>query len=218
VNRASVPALRGFVVLALVATLAACGVELGGSPTPAPRSTAGAGATATDLAPTSFGPPPSPTPPDDSTPLTLDPTLLAFLPAEVDGIAVTEEPDVLPEALGQATLPRIATAIDAAVAVDAGNGNLVTAWVLRLRQGVFTVADYGQWRDSYDEGACAAAGGVVGRAEATIGGRQAYVTSCVTGLRTYHVWLQDQGILISASSIGDGRFGEKLLEGLRVPA
>jgi hypothetical protein len=59
---------------------------------------------------------------------------------------------------------------------------------------------------------------VVGRAEATIGGRQSYVTSCVAGMHTYHVWLKDQDILISASSVGAGRFGEKLLEGLRIPS
>jgi hypothetical protein len=45
-----------------------------------------------------------------------------------------------------------------------------------------------------------------------------YITSCTQGLRTYHVWLTDQGILISASAIGDANFGEQLMDNLRVPS
>jgi hypothetical protein len=59
-------------------------------------------------------------------------------------------------------------------------------------------------------------GGVVGHAEAEIGGRKTYVTSCVQGMHTYHLWLADQNLLISASAIGEGRFGEELLKGLRL--
>jgi len=202
-------------LLAAILVLAAC--TGGPTATPGPLST-GLGVTPSIEPPTSFGPPPSPTPPDDATPILLDPTLIAFLPIAVDGIPVTEGVDEAATALSDPALPRIASAVDAAVAVDIGTGNLVYAWIVRLRPGVFTDSDYRGWRDSYDEGACAPAGGVVGRAEATIGGRQAFVTSCATGLHTYHVWLKDQDILISASSIGEGRFGEKLIEGLRVPA
>ena len=217
-NLAPVPILRVLVALVLpVAILAACTGD--SAETPTPRALAsGAGATAAIQPPTSFGPPPSPTPPDETSPIVLDPTLLAYLPEAVDGIAVIEDVDEAAVALSDPALPRIASAVDGAVAVDVGNGNLVYAWIVHLRPGVFTDGDYRQWRDSYDEGACAPAGGVVGRAEATIGGRQAFVTSCVAGLHTYHVWLKDQDILISASSIGEGRFGEKLVEGLRVPA
>ena len=70
---------------------------------------------------------------------------------------------------------------------------------------------------SYDEGACAAGGGILGNAQADLGGRNTYITSCVAALRTYHVWLEEQNVLISASSIGDTRFGEKLMSTLVVP-
>lgn len=214
-NLASVPLARTFASAALCAVLvAACGGNNASSPTSGPVATTAA--TATSGPPATVGPPPSPTPPDDSSPLTLDSTLLAYLPESVNGIAVTEDVDEAATALSDPALPRIASAVDGAVAVDPGTGNLVYGWIVRLRHGVFTDADFRQWRDAYDEGACAAAGGVVGRAEATIGGRQSYVTSCVAGMHTYHVWLPDQDILISASSVGAGRFGEKLLEGLRV--
>ncbi len=216
-NRASAPALRALAVLILpVAILAACG-DGAATPTPRPLAT-GPGATSTIQPPTSFGPPPSPTPPDETSPIVLDPTLLRFLPETVEGITVVEDVDEAATALSDPELARIASAVDGAVAVDTGTGNLVYAWIVQLRPGVFTDSDFRQWRDSYDQGACAPAGGVVGRAEATIAGRQAFVTSCVTGLHTYHLWVKEQDILISASSIGDGRYGEKLLEGIRVPA
>jgi len=215
VPRASGAGLHAIAVALAAVLIAACSSDLAGSPTP---GSSVAGVIATAQPPASFGPPPSPSPPDDTSPLVLDGALLAYLPAAVEGIPVSEDLDIASEALSDPTLSRIATAVDAAVAVDAANGNLVSAWVVRLRRDAFADADYRQWRDAYDEGACAAAGGVVGRAEATIAERNAYVTSCAAGLHTYHVWLQDEGILISASSIGEGRFGEHLLEGLRVPA
>jgi hypothetical protein len=216
VIRASAPALRALAVVVLpVAILAACSADPVPTPSRQPLATA-PGASATLSPPASFGPPPSPTP-DDATPLVLDATLLAYLPTSVGGVDVTEDVDEAATALSDPALPRIASGVDGAVAVD-GNGNLVYGWIVRLRPDVFTDADYRQWRDAYDEGACAAAGGVVGRAEATIAERKVYVTSCVAGLHTYHLWLQDQDILIAASSIGEARFGEKLLEGLRVPA
>ena len=212
-NRASVAAS----VAILAGTL--LGACSGIAATATPGATAiGPVATATIQPPTSFGPPPSPTPPDDTSPGGRDATLLDLLPEAVSGIAVTEDLDTAALALSDPALPKIATAADAAVAVDIGNGNLVSVWIVRIRAGTFGDEVYRQWRDSFDEGACAQAGGVVGRAEAQIGGRLAYVTSCVGDLHTYHVWLEAQGVLISASSIGEGRFGEKLLDSLRVPA
>ena len=167
--------------------------------------------------PVTLGPPPSPTPPDETSPVALDPSVLAILPESVNGSPVTESIDEATQALADRSLPTIAAAVDAGVAVDTGSGNLVYAWVVRLRPDKFSDAIYGQWRDSYDDGACSGAGGVVGRAEATIDNRTVYITSCVQALRTYHVWLKDQSVLISASAIGDGRFGELLMDNLRVP-
>jgi hypothetical protein len=202
--------------LLVAASIAACSTS---TPTTAPTGLAtGPGPTDTAQAPTSFGPPPSPTEPDDTTPLTIDNTLLALLPAAVNGIAVIEDADTAAEDLGNAALPPIAIALDAAVAVDAGNGNLVYALVVRIRPNAFGDEAFRQWRDSYDEGACAAGGGIVGNAEATLGGRQTFITSCVGGMHTYHVFLKDLGVVISASAVGPGRFGEQLLDTLRVPA
>ena len=211
--------IRPFVAAALlVVALGAC--QTGGptgTPGSVPGSSDAAGGTATDGLNT-LGPPPSPTPPDETTAVTLDPTVLAFLPESVNGIPVTESVDEASQALDDPSLPKIATSMDAGVAVDLGTGDLVYAWVVRLRPDKFTDEIYRQWRDSYDEGACSGAGGVTGNAEATIDDRTVYITSCVQGLRTYHVWLKDQGILISASATGDAKFGELLMDNLRVPS
>jgi hypothetical protein len=217
---APAPSLSAAPLAALVALLAlGCDAVLPSGALPPPAVASGAPASAGSSAPppATFGPPPSATPPDDASPLALDPTVLEYLPESIDGIPLLEDFDVAGEALLDPALPDIATAVDAAVAVDTAKGNLVTAWVVRVRPERFGTEAFRQWRDSYDEGACSAAGGVVGKAEAEIGGRNTFITSCVAPLRTYHVWLEKENVLVSASSIGDDRFGEKLMGSLRVP-
>jgi hypothetical protein len=197
--------------------IAACSVpgpSINSTNGPGPSGATGATGTVEPL--TTFGPPPSPTPPDDSSPLVLDPSVLGVLPESVSGIRVEESADAAAEALTDPNLPAIATALDSAVAVDAGSGNLAYATVVRLRPDALDDGKYRDWRDSYDEGACSASGGVVGRAEAEMDDRTVYITSCAAGLRTYHAWLDEQDILISVSSLGEGRFGELLMDNLRV--
>ena len=211
--RASLPLLTVAAVAAVL--LVACDP---GRPTARPGSSGvlPPGSTASLIPPTTAGPPPSPTPPDSATAVVLDSTLLEILPADIDGVPVEESLDEAATALANPAVGRFASAVDAAVAVDTARGNLVYAVIARLRPDTLTAGTYLQWRDSYDDGACAAAGGIVGRAEAQIDARTVYVTSCVAGLRTYHLWLDEQDILISASSVGEDRFGEKLMDGLRV--
>jgi hypothetical protein len=203
-------------VLAAVAMLALAACE----PTAPPGGSSGPGATGPGAAtlgpPSSLGPPPTDGS-SDAAPVVLDETLLEILPEAIDGIPVEGSIDEAAHALTDPALPRIATALDVGVAVDPSSGNLVTAHVVRVRPEAFTADTYRQWRDSYDEGACTASGGITGRAESTIGGRNVFITSCVVGLRTYHVWLEQRDLVVSASSIGDDRFGEKLMAGLRVP-
>ncbi len=201
---------------ALLAGVAAC--QPGSTPSTSRPGSSGPGGAATLEPPTSFGPPPSPSPPDNTSPVVLDPMLLEVLPDSIEGAPVTEALDEAALALTDPALPRIATALDVGVAVDTATADLVTAHVVKLRPDAFTEATFRQWRDSFDEGACAGAGGVRGVAQATIDERTVHITSCVSGQLTYHLWLMEQDILISASSIGDGRFGEKLMDSLRVPA
>jgi len=211
--------VRVITMLALSAGVAGCMDAFGGPQrTSTPLATVAPGPTPSPEPPTTIGPPPSPTPPDETSPVVLDPTVLDYLPADLSGIPVQASVDEATQAFADPSLPIIAAAVDAAVAVDTAHGNLVYAWVVRLRPGKFSDGIYTQWRDSYDDGACSGAGGVVGRAEAQIDDRTVYITSCTAGLRTYHVWLKDQAVLISASAVGDGKFGELLMDNLRVPA
>lgn len=173
----------------------------------------------------SFGP--QPTGPvvthDPSAPVTPEPTpgaavveddrLLAILPPDLDGVPVTAERLAFAEAAADADF---ATNVEAAVfpiAVTATD--LASGVVARLRPGVFGDAFYRDWRDTYDEGACGQAGGVTGRVETMLGGRTVHITSCGGGLRVYHAYLASRGIVVSLFSLGEARFGERLMEGLR---
>lgn len=207
-------ALAAAVAVGFVIAVAGCDLGTGsagptGARSSAPNSSDGAGPGLT------IGPPPSPTA-DGATVAVIDPALLEFLPEAVGGVEVVEAPDEAALALADPAIGETATALDVGLAVDQASGNLVTAHVVRLREGAFGDAAFRQWRDSFDEGACAAAGGVEGRLETTISDRTVFVTSCVAELRTYHAWIEAEGLLISASSVGKGRFGELLMSGLQV--
>jgi len=208
---------RAQIAIALVVLVVAACRPAGGAAATATSPASTTSPTSTDQVPPTLGPPPSATARDDTSPVTLDPTVLAFLPDSVNGIKVTESVDEATQALSDESLSKIASSLDAAVAVDTATGNLVYAWVVRLLPDKFNDDIFRQWRDSYDEGVCSGAGGVTGNAEATIGNRTVFITSCVQALRAYHVWLRDQGILISASATGDARFGELLMDNLRLP-
>ena len=145
----------------------------------------------------------------------VDPTLLGVLPAAVGGIPLTESADGETDALASTQLSTIASALAAGLAVDSPSGNFVYAVVVRLLPGGLDDARFRDWRDSYDEGACSGAGGVVGHAEAEIAKRTVFIGTCDAGVRTYHVWIEDRDLVVSASAAGDQRFGERLMTDLR---
>jgi hypothetical protein len=93
--------------------------------------------------------------------------------------------------------------------------DLSSAMVARPVPGAWSEAWFRDWRESYDDGACGQAGGVAGHAEVELGGRTVFIGTCAGGLRTYHAWLEDRGLLVSAFSVGEGRYGEQLMAGLR---
>ena len=147
----------------------------------------------------------------------IDSRLLDILPATVGGLRMAENPDGEASALTDAELPAVGSSMAAGLAVDQSTGDFVYAIVVRLLPGAMDDGVFRDWRDSYDQGACSQAGGVAGNAEAQIDGRTVYIGTCSGGVRTYHVWLQPQESLISASAVGDRRFGELLMNTLRVP-
>jgi len=190
----------------LVVVLVACGTA------PDPQSPA---------SPTSPSPTPATSPSGAATPtagvaaVVLDPSLLAILPADVDGLPIMENAAGERAALGDPFLGEVASSMAAGFAFDPATDAFIYAVVVRLRPGALDGSSFRHWRDSYDEGACSQADGVAGHAETELGGRTVYIGTCAGGLRTYHVWLEDRGVLISASAVGERRLGELLVENLR---
>jgi hypothetical protein len=199
--------LKLVIVAAMAVLLTGCTV---GSATPAPQTPG-----ATLAPPGTVGPPATDSSAGPGESVVVDTSLLGVLPAAVDGVPVTESTDGETDALANSQLPSIASALAAGLAVDSPSGNFVYAVVVRLLPGGFDDTHFRDWRDSYDEGACSGAGGVVGHAEAEIASRTVFIGTCDAGVRTYHTWIEDKNLLVSASAAGDRRFGELLMTGLR---
>jgi hypothetical protein len=66
------------------------------------------------------------------------------------------------------------------------------------------------YRDTYDEAACAQAGGVVRHAEATMGSNHVFIGGCAGGAFTYHLRAPGQPIVVSITSVGPARLGERV--------
>lgn len=145
----------------------------------------------------------------------IDPALLDVLPDEVAGLPVEPTPDALVDAVEDPAVVRNVQALAAAVVIDPVAPEFAYATVIRFFDGVMSDAFYRDWRDTYDEGACEQAGGVSGKAEAEIGGRQVFIGSCAGGAHTYHAWLGNRGVLVSVSAVGEQRLGERLVEDLK---
>ena len=212
----------GSTLLGASLLIAACGSGSATSPTaatatvtPAAAASPSAAGSSPALASPDVASPAAPTPivaPSGAS-VTLDPSLLAVLPASVGGVAIAQEPASFAEALKD---PGFVASVDRAVfAVAVDGSDLVSGVVAHLRPGVYSDRFYTDWRATYDEGACASAGGVVGHAESTLGARTVYVTTCGGGLRVLHAYLPGPGVLVSLFSLGDRRLGDQAMDGLR---
>ena len=146
--------------------------------------------------------------------IAIDPSLLAVLPAQLDGLDRQHDPSIDPGAFSDPSLPGIATGGVTALYIDPPTGQFAYAAVVRLATGHLTDAQFRDWRDTFDAGACAQAGGVGGHAESTIGGHDTFIGTCAGGLTTYHTILPSKGLLVSISAVGDRRLGEKLVAAL----
>jgi hypothetical protein len=167
--------------------------------TPAPAATPTASARATTT----------------SGPVVIDPALLEHVPAQVDGLDVMRRPESDLAASSDPVVTEFGEGVVTGLAIDPASGDFAYATLVRLRLDAFTNELYRSWRDSFDEGACSQAGGVVRTAITEISDREVHIDSCEGGVRTYHVWLEESRVLVSISSLGDRRLGELLVEGLR---
>ncbi len=143
----------------------------------------------------------------------LDASLMSILPTSVAGVAITQEPSAFGEA---AKDPCFEANVDRAVFPIAVSGtDLASGVVAHLRPGVYSDAFYSDWRATYNDGACAQSSGVLSEADQTVGGRTIYVATCGGGLRVYHAYLADKGVIVSLLSTGSKDLGEQIIGGLR---
>jgi hypothetical protein len=187
-----------------LATLAACGTapassDAGRSPQSTPNSHVTPAAT------------PFATP---AGAVAIDPALLEHLPAAVDGLVLAGRPESDLMAASDPVVVQFGEAVATALAIDAPSGEFAYASVVRLRPGVFDEELFRSWRASFDEGACSQAGGLARTATARLGGREVHIGTCAGGVRTYHAWLGNSRVLVSVSSLGERRLGERLVEAL----
>ena len=197
--------MRSVRLVALALVIVACTPSASPSSNPPPTASPSPSAAGSSTAP-----------PSNLQGVVVDPSLLDVLPPEVDGLPITESPEAEADGLADTELGDVAEDIAAGIAIDPGTNDFLYAAVIRLKPAVMGDERFRDWRDSFDEGACSQAGGVVGHAQAEIDGRTVYIGTCAGGVRTYHVWLTEPNLIVSASAVGEQRrLGERLVEDLR---
>ena len=210
------PGRRMAIGFALAAAVAACGAP---SPTVVPATPAPAPTPSPAVTPSPVATAPSPSAGSSPSPtggLAYDETLLAILPGTIAGLPVVSTPEITAELSADPTLPAIADRVAAGVVADGTRDELAVAMVVHLRPDVFEDAFFRDYRDSFDAAACAQAGGLVGNAEAQIGGRTTFIATCEGGARTYHTFVATRDTIVSVISAGEElRLGEQLMEGLQ---
>jgi hypothetical protein len=148
-----------------------------------------------------------------------DEALLKFAPPPGDGIALSYDPDTTGDVAADPRLAPDVSALAIGLFTVIGQSppeDFVVASVARLRDPSADEAWFRGWRDSYDASACATAGGVAGHAESVINGRTVFIGTCKAGAITYHVRLEGGSIVLSMTSVGPARLGERVLK--RLPA
>jgi hypothetical protein len=211
----------------------AVGLGVAGCGSPAPRSappaasaaaTTGAPASAASVRPSSPAPSvgqPSPGEPSGDA-VAADPALLALVPE--GPYSLTYDPDTTIQVAADPDLTGSATGLAIAVAIPQATGpsgatagppgtDIAVVSVIRLRDPSVDEAWFRDWRDTYDEAACATAGGVARRAQTDIGSQTVYIGSCAGGSFTYHARIDDGSAVISLTSIGPSNIGERIVGG-----
>jgi len=151
-----------------------------------------------------------------ATPLVhVDASLLGVLPAEVDGLSLIESTEAELDAQSNGSLASLSAGIAGALAIDPGTGDFVLVDVVRLRPGIFDDTTFRNWRDTFDAGVCLDSG-VTGHGQSTIGGRTVFVGTCGNALHTYHAWIPDKNLLVTASAGGSRNLGELLFANLKL--
>jgi hypothetical protein len=178
--------------------------------------------TTAPLPPVSASPRPSASVPPASAPsgdvVAVDPTLLATVPDSGDGLERTYDAETTAQVAADPSLASDAAGLaiglyrPSGAAPDSPDFAIVS--VVRLRNPSADDEWFRSWRDSYDESACAQAGGVSRHLQTDIGGRTVFIGTCAGGAHTYHVRVAGGAIVVSITSIGLALLGETVVERL----
>jgi hypothetical protein len=173
--------------------------------------------------------PPPPTPSPTTTPapaptasgtaaVAVDPSLLDLVPDTIAGVPVQADEATAADIAREGSIAPFVSALAVASAfgppATEALPDYVVVTVARIKPGLFGDLFFRGWRDTFDAAVCEQAGGVDGHAEAEIGGRQTFIGTCAGGVHTYHVHIPDHDVIVSLQAVGDGRFGERVVEGL----
>jgi hypothetical protein len=206
-------ALVAVVVVVVVVLVAGCGSTVS-SPPPsvAPTGVPSLPASGLPSVRTSSSPGDSPgasVAPTSSGP-TIDGSLLELLPATLGGLDRQTDADVDREIAADPALAAVASRFASALYIAPSTGDLAYALVAATRAAL-SEGELRSWRDSYDVGFCSQAGGVRGHAEAEIGGRRTWITTCTGGAIAYYFVLAAPPALVTVTSVGSMRLGEQLV-------
>ena len=198
------PSARRMAVIAAVAVAAlaaGCGSSVA-SPSPTRSSSPAASATVPSAAGTGVA--------------RADESLLTFTPVGSTGLTLTYDAETTATEIADPSLDpnvaALATGIASSSAPSASAaGDLVIVNVIRLRDASVDETWFRGWRDSYDHAACEPAGGVTGHAEAKIGGHDVFIGTCAGGAFTYHLRVSGGAVIVSLTSIGLDRLGERIV-------
>ncbi len=215
--RSRAAAVAPVLALAAAAAVAACGSV---GPTPGALTPSPASVPPSSLAPSapsaSIGAPS--TAPSGAAAsglaVSADPTLLELIRATDAGMTLTYDPETTATVIGDPAVARDAAAMATGLATPTGQAapeEFVIVNAVRLRDPSVGESWFRTWRDTYDVAACRQAGGVQGHVESEIGGRTVYIGSCTNGVYTYHARVKDGSVVLSLTSIGPSRLGERLL-------
>ncbi len=200
------------------ATVASIVAGCGSPPPPSigPSSVAPGSSAASSSA--SSGPDPASPPSTGLATAVADPDLFEVLPETSDIFSLTYDP------ITTATIasdPALDPAVDSIAtglyrlrnaAPDAPDFAIVN--VVHLRDPSLEDDWFRSWRETYDEGACGQAGGVIRRAETPVGALTVHVGSCEGGAFTYHARLNEGNVILSMTSVGPARIGQAVAERL----
>jgi len=144
----------------------------------------------------------------------VDPGLLAILPANVSGQAISEVPEIEATLMTDPSLVHNAASLAVALGINMNTGDFAYVAVIQLKPLVFSNTFYLSWRESYDQGACSQSNGLKETSSTTIAGRQVFVGTCNGGAITYHVHLPTPDRLVSITSVGTADYGALVLDNL----